>query len=59
MAERKVISIRIGYDDGTVDHAEGEAAVQIWDWLLAGEGISLAHGAQYHGPKFETAKAEE
>jgi len=59
MAERKITSIRIGYDDGTVDHANGDAAAQIWDWLLAGEGMALAHGAEYHGPKLETAKAEE
>lgn len=52
MSDRpKAVYIRVEYEDGSADFAEGEAAAQIKKWWDGCEVMSCIHGAKYNGPK--------
>jgi len=52
MQNNKATLIRVEFDDGTLQTAEGDQAAQIWDWYRAGEAMNCIHGARYDGPKW-------
>lgn len=51
--KKKAIRFQIEYDDGSIDHAEGQAAESIAAWYRSCEVMNCLHGAVYSGPKFE------
>lgn len=57
MSEVKATAIRVEYSDGSVDHADGEVAEKIWNWLNACQAMNWIHGGRYSGPQFEHIKA--
>jgi hypothetical protein len=44
-------AITIKFDDGSVQYANGDAAVEIMRWWSACELMAAQHGAKYTGPK--------
>jgi hypothetical protein len=52
MADKpKVTHIEICYDDGSREFADGDAANQVWDWLMSAQTMLCIHGGAYKGPK--------
>lgn len=54
----KATSLRVEFEDGTLYTAEGDTAAEIWDWLMAAEGMLCIHGGAYHGPQFTITKPD-
>lgn len=54
---KKATYIEIRWDDGSVDHAQGEAASKIWEWLDWCQVNNCIHGHQYSGPRLEHSPA--
>ncbi len=59
MENKKVIKIRVEYDDGSIDFADGETANKIWDWIASCEGLANSHGWNFPGPYLMTKKKDE
>lgn len=47
------VRIEIEYEDGSVVGATGTDAFEIMRWWDGCEGMNLAHGAIYRGPKLK------
>jgi hypothetical protein len=56
--EPKAIYIEIRYDDGTREYQTGEAAAEIWKWLMESQERHKFDGVAYRGPKLIMVKAE-
>lgn len=54
---KKAVEIKITYDDGSFDIAEGSDAESVWQELQSCEQLAWIHGRRYRGPQLRTEKA--
>jgi hypothetical protein len=57
-SEPKAIYIEIRYDDGSKEYQTGEAAAEIWKWIMGAQAMYCIHGVAYRGPKLIMVKPE-
>lgn len=59
MTARRAIRIRVDYDDGSAQFAEGKDAGKIWETLLGHHDLMLRRvGSSYNGPQLTEIPAE-
>lgn len=51
MSEKKVTLVLFAYDDGSMEFAAGDHAVEVMGWLNSGQSMLAVHGGQYSGRK--------
>ena len=53
------IYLEFRYSDGSREWAEGDAARQAWDYIMASQTMNWIHGARYTGPSLNLEPAKE
>lgn len=51
MSDKKAVLVIFGYSNGSYDHAVGDHAVEVMQWLNAGQSMMASHGGGYKGKK--------
>ena len=56
--KKKAVSIRVVYDDGSEDTAEGKVADEVWSWFAGCQSFCCIHGWEYKGTKMTVKPAQ-